>query len=41
MSGSAPGSVRQMQDLRDTIAPVSKSFTRKDLTEKVKRALAA
>jgi PAS domain S-box-containing protein len=41
MSGYAPGSVRQMQDLPDTIALVNKPFTRKDLTEKVKRALAA
>lgn len=41
MSGYAPGSVRQMQDLPDTIELVNKPFTRNDLTEKVKRALAA
>jgi CheY-like chemotaxis protein len=41
MSGYAPGSVRQMQDLPDTIDLVNKPFTRNDLTEKVKRALAA
>ncbi len=40
MSGYAPGSVRQMQDLPDTIELVNKPFTRNDLTEKVKRALA-
>ncbi|MDE2385627.1 MAG: PAS domain-containing protein [Alphaproteobacteria bacterium] len=39
MSGYAPGSVRQMQDLPDTIELVNKPFTRNDLTEKVKRAL--
>jgi two-component system, cell cycle sensor histidine kinase and response regulator CckA len=41
MSGYAPGSVRQMQDLPDTIDFVNKPFTRNDLTEKVRRALAA
>jgi signal transduction histidine kinase/CheY-like chemotaxis protein len=41
MSGYAPGSVRQMQDLPDTVDLVNKPFTRTDLTEKVKRALAA
>ncbi len=41
MSGYAPGSVRQMQDLPDTIDFVNKPFTRNDLTEKVMRALAA
>jgi DNA-binding NtrC family response regulator len=41
MSGYAPGSVRLMQDLPDTIELVNKPFTRNDLTEKVKRALAA
>jgi two-component SAPR family response regulator len=41
MSGYAPGSVRQMQDLPDTIDLVNKPFTRNDLTEKVKKALAA
>jgi CheY-like chemotaxis protein len=41
MSGYAPGSVRQMQDLPDTIDLVNKPFTRNDLTEKVRRALAA
>jgi PAS domain S-box-containing protein len=41
MSGYAPGSVRQMQDLPDTIDLVNKPFTRVDLTEKVKKALAA
>lgn len=41
MSGYAPGSVRQMQDLPDTINFVNKPFTRNDLTEKVRRALAA
>ena len=40
MSGYAPGSVRQMQDLPDTIDLVNKPFTRNDLTEKVKKALA-
>ena len=39
MSGYAPGSVRQMQDLPETIELVNKPFTRSDLTEKVKRAL--
>jgi PAS domain S-box-containing protein len=41
MSGYAPGSVRQMQDLPDSIDLVNKPFTRNDLTEKVKKALAA
>jgi CheY-like chemotaxis protein len=41
MSGYAPGSVRLMQDLPDTIELVNKPFTRNDLTEKVRRALAA
>jgi PAS domain S-box-containing protein len=41
MSGYAPGSVRQMQDMPDTIELVNKPFTRNDLTEKVKKALAA
>jgi PAS domain S-box-containing protein len=41
MSGYAPGSVRQMQDLPDTIELVNKPFTRNDLTEKVRKALAA
>jgi PAS domain S-box-containing protein len=41
MSGYAPGSVRQMQDLPDTIELVNKPFTRNDLSEKVKKALAA
>ena len=41
MSGYAPGSVRQMQDLPDSIELVNKPFTRNDLTEKVKKALAA
>jgi signal transduction histidine kinase/CheY-like chemotaxis protein len=41
MSGYAPGSVRLMQDLPDSIELVNKPFTRNDLTEKVKRALAA
>ena len=41
MSGYAPGSVRQMQDLPDTIDLVNKPFTRNDLTEKVRKALAA
>ncbi len=41
MSGYAPGSVRQMQDLPDTIDLVNKPFTRKDLTDKVMKALAA
>ena len=40
MSGYAPGSVRQMQDLPDSIELVNKPFTRKDLTDKVQRALA-
>ncbi len=41
MSGYAPGSLRQMQELPNTIDLVNKPFTRNDLTEKVKRALAA
>ena len=41
MSGYAPGSVRLMQDLPDSIELVNKPFTRNDLTEKVKRALVA
>ena len=41
MSGYAPGSVRLMQDLPDSIELVNKPFTRNDLTEKVKKALAA
>ena len=42
MSGYAPGSLRQMQeDLPNAIDLVNKPFTRNDLTEKVKRALAA
>jgi CheY-like chemotaxis protein len=41
MSGYAPGSVRQMQELPDSIDLVNKPFTRTDLTSKVKRALAA
>ncbi len=41
MSGYAPGSVRQMQDLPDSIELVNKPFTRNDLTEKVRKALAA
>jgi PAS domain S-box-containing protein len=39
MSGYAPGSVRQMQDLPDTIDLVNKPFTRSDLTAKVMKAL--
>jgi signal transduction histidine kinase len=39
MSGYAPGSVRQMQDLPDSIDLVNKPFTRHDLTEKVQKAL--
>ncbi len=39
MSGYAPGSVRQIQDLPDSIELVNKPFTRNDLTEKVRRAL--
>ncbi len=39
MSGYAPGSVRQMQDLPDTIELVNKPFTRSDLTGKVLKAL--
>jgi CheY-like chemotaxis protein len=41
MSGYAPGSVRQMQDLPASIDLVNKPFTRTDLTEKVRKALAA
>jgi signal transduction histidine kinase len=42
MSGYAPGSLRQMQqELPNAIDLVNKPFTRNDLTEKVKRALAA
>ncbi len=40
MSGYAPGSVRQMQDLPDTIDLVNKPFTRAELTSKVMKALA-
>jgi CheY-like chemotaxis protein len=39
MSGYAPGSVRQMQDLPDTFELVNKPFSRSDLTEKVMKAL--
>ncbi len=39
MSGYAPGSVRQMQDLPDTIDLVNKPFTRSDLTAKVMKAI--
>ena len=41
MSGYAPGSVRQMNDLPESIELVAKPFTRADLTDKVKRAVAA
>jgi PAS domain S-box-containing protein len=41
MSGYAPGSLRQMQDLPERFDLVNKPFTRNDLTEKVRRALAA
>lgn len=41
MSGYAPGSVRQMQDLPESIELVNKPFTRNDLTEKVQKALNA
>ena len=41
MSGYAPGSVRQMQDLPAHIDLVNKPFTRSDLADKVNRALAA
>jgi signal transduction histidine kinase/CheY-like chemotaxis protein len=41
MSGYAPGNVRLIQDLPDTIDLVNKPFTRDELTRKVKRALAA
>ena len=42
MSGYAPGSLRQMQqELPNAIDLVNKPFTRNDLTEKVKAALAA
>ena len=42
MSGYAPGSLRQMQqDLPNAVDLVNKPFTRGDLTEKVKKALAA
>jgi PAS domain S-box-containing protein len=40
MSGYAPGSVRQMQDLPDSIEVVNKPFTRRDLSEKIQKALA-
>jgi len=40
MSGYAPGSVRQMQDIPEEIELVNKPFTRADLNDKVKRALA-
>ena len=39
MSGYAPGSVRQMQDLPDTFELVNKPFSRSDLSEKVMKAL--
>jgi CheY-like chemotaxis protein len=41
MSGYAPGSVRQMQDIPESVELVNKPFTRTDLTDKVRRALAA
>ena len=42
MSGYAPGSLRQMQEgLPNAVELVSKPFTRSDLTEKVRKALAA
>ena len=41
MSGYAPGSLRQMKELPRAIDLVNKPFTRNDLTEKVRRALAA
>ena len=42
MSGYAPGSLRQMQEeLPNAIDLINKPFSRSDLTEKVKRALAA
>jgi signal transduction histidine kinase len=42
MSGYAPGSLRQMQEeLPNAVDLVNKPFTRNDLTEKVRRALAA
>jgi signal transduction histidine kinase len=41
MSGYAPGSLRHVQNLPESIEMVPKPFTRADLTEKVKRALAA
>ncbi len=40
MSGYAPGSVRQMQDLPDQVEVVNKPFTRRDLSEKILKALA-
>ncbi|MBL8908518.1 MAG: response regulator [Rhizobiales bacterium] len=41
MSGYAPGSVRQIQGLPEPVELVNKPFTRSDLTDKVRRALAA
>jgi DNA-binding NtrC family response regulator len=42
MSGYAPGSLRQMQqELPNAVDLVNKPFTRSDLTDKVKKALAA
>ncbi|MBL8895540.1 MAG: response regulator, partial [Rhizobiales bacterium] len=41
MSGYAPGSVRQIQDLPEAVELVNKPFTRSDLTDKVRRVLAA
>jgi CheY-like chemotaxis protein len=41
MSGYAPGSLRQIRDLPDTIDLVNKPFTRTDLATKIRRALAA
>jgi PAS domain S-box-containing protein len=39
MSGYAPGSVRQMQDLPDTIELVNKPFTKYDLKAKVRKVM--
>jgi PAS domain S-box-containing protein len=41
MSGYAPGNMKMMQDLPDSIELVNKPFTRNELTEKIRRALAA
>jgi signal transduction histidine kinase len=41
MSGYAPGNMKMMQDLPDSIELVNKPFTRNELTEKIRKTLAA